>query len=65
MSVSTAQGQLKLYFSPSFLGWVLCLGKAFLGVFPDKEVGLAHFYEVRGMLQDEEQDRWEYHNQFT
>lgn len=52
MSISTQQGTLKLYFSPSFLGWVLTLDRAFLGCFPRKEDGQAHFYEVRGMLED-------------
>ena len=50
MSVTTTQGLLRLRFSPELMGYILTLGKAFLGVFQDKPEAEAHFQEVSEML---------------
>ena len=61
MSMNTTQGLLRLRFSPELMGWVLTLGKAFLGVFQDKPEAEAHFQEVSEMLDlDEATNRFEY-----
>ena len=50
MSMNTTQGLLRLRFSPELMGWVLTLGKAFIGLFLDKVEAEAHFTEVSDML---------------
>ena len=61
MSVTTTQGLLRLRFSPELMGWVLTLGKAFIGLFLDQVEAKAHFEEVSEMLDLEAHaDRYAY-----